>query len=277
MPDDRTSATSSRRPLRLWVLSDLSLDRFEGWSAGRIPPADVAVVAGGITQGLVEAVGWLEQHMRPHMPVIFVPGPLEYRGKILSDELERGRRAAAFADVRLLDGDRTDIEGVRFVGATLWTDFRLHGEERREGSLQAANLHHDHLRWIRLAPEERFHMRPWEAADLHARSLATLRRLLARPHDGPSVVVTHHAPHTLSVAPDAFVGPGRALGELLPASYASDLSALVERASPDLWVHGAVPEPVDYRLGRTRVLANPRWSGIRHVVGDFDPKLVVEV
>jgi hypothetical protein len=91
------------------------------------------------------------------------------------------------------------------------------------------------------------------------------------------VVVSHHAPHPLSVSPDAFVGPGRVLGDLLPASYASDLSALIERASPELWMHGAVPEPVDYRVGRTRVLANPRWSEMERHVGKFDPSLVVEV
>jgi hypothetical protein len=271
------SVTGQRRPLRLWVLSDLHLDRFEGWSAGRIPPADVAVVAGGITRGLVAAVGWLGQHLRPHMPVVFVPGPLEYFDTVLPDESERGRRAAAFADVRLLDGDLTVLDGVRFIGSTLWTDYRLYGEENREWAFQAARLGLSELRWIRLSPERHRQLRPEDAAELHMHARASLEDMARRHHDGPTIVVTHHAPHRLSLPPDARVTPTRHLSGLLPASYASDLGDLVERMGACLWVHGAVPQPIDYRLGRTRILANPRGKGAERATGRFDPAFVVEV
>ena len=45
-------------------------------------------------------------------------------------------------------------------------------------------------------------------------------------------------------------------------------------ALPPLWIHGNVPRGVDHRLGKTRVVANPR-VGERGYAG-FDPALVVE-
>jgi len=55
----------------------------------------------------------------------------------------------------------------------------------------------------------------------------------------------------------------------------SDLSSEIERWQPDLWVHGHVHDSFDYRVGRTRVLCNPRGCGDEN--RDFNPGLVVEV
>ena len=226
------------------------------------------MVAGGVTPGLVDAVAWLGLHLRPHMPVIFVPGPHDYYGTVLPIERVRARRAAAFADVHLLDGAECGITGVRFVGCTLWSDFLLLGEERRRAAMHATLF--ESRWWIMTGPNLRWRLRPEAAADMHAWDLAGLERRLARPHPGPTVVVTHHAPSALSLPPSA-------RNDAASGAIASDLSALIGRASPDLWVHGAVPEPVDYRLGRTRILANPRRSGTERFSGAFDPALVVEV
>jgi broad specificity phosphatase PhoE len=42
---------------------------------------------------------------------------------------------------------------------------------------------------------------PRDALALHDASVAFIDRMLARPHDGPTVVVTHHAPHRRSIHP----------------------------------------------------------------------------
>lgn len=86
--------------------------------------------------------------------------------------------------------------------------------------------------------------------------------------DGPTVVVTHHAPHPGSVHPGF-------TNDLLTPSFVSDLSSEIERWQPDLWVHGHVHDSFDYRVGRTRVLCNPRGCGDEN--RDFNPGLVVEV
>ena len=68
-------------------------------------------------------------------------------------------------------------------------------------------------------------------------------------HPGPTVVVTHHAPHPASLP--------RADADLRWCD-ASDLSDLILDRGPDVWVHSHVHHASDYRMGRTRVVFNAR-------------------
>lgn len=90
---------------------------------------------------------------------------------------------------------------------------------------------------------------PGEVPGMHRATRAFFEATLARPHDGPTVVVTHHAPHPASLSdPHAD----------LAWRYASDLTDVIVDRGPDLWVHGHAHRASDYRIGRTRVVCNPR-------------------
>lgn len=82
------------------------------------------------------------------------------------------------------------------------------------------------------------------------------------------MVVTHHAPSPRSIPPEF-------RGDPLSACYASDLEDLIVDGRPALWVHGHIHTKVDYRVGRSRVIANPR--GYPGEGNAFDPQLVVEI
>src|SRR3990167_7732930 len=89
-----------------------------------------------------------------------------------------------------VDCDEVILGGVRFLGATMWTDFSATGNTPM-ACLSAQNAMND-FRQIRTEGYRR--IRP---ADLVARSLQTkdwLRMKLAQPFAGPTVVITHHAP-----------------------------------------------------------------------------------
>ncbi|MCO4054229.1 MAG: metallophosphoesterase [Bosea sp.] len=260
----------ARKPLRIWPISDLHIGKSEGWGAGQIPAADVAIVAGDICEGVVAAVEWLALHIRPHMPVIFTPGNHEFYGTMHDHALQRGKQAATLADVKLLDGDAVTIGGVRFIGATLWTNYLMFGEPYRWACMQAARQglnDHRHIAWSK-APWRRF--RPDEAAVLHQRAKLDIESHLVQRHDGPIVVVTHHAPHLHSIHRDHRAA-------LLSAAYASDLSELITRAGPNLWVHGHTHLAVDYTIANTRIISNPRGYRHEHHATGFDPHLVLEV
>jgi Calcineurin-like phosphoesterase len=204
------------------------------------------------------------------MKVVFVPGNHEYYGCVHDDALLRGKEAAAKADIHLLDGNAVVIGDVRFTGVTLWTDYNLFGEAFRWAVTQTArNGLNDHRRiaWCK-QPWQRF--RPQEAMALHHKARLAIESNLVQRRDGPTIVVTHHAPHPFSVRE-------RFGSDLLAGAYASDLSELIARTGPDLWVHGHTHVAVDYRAARTRILSNPRgYQHERHKTG-FDPLLVVEV
>ncbi len=117
---------------------------------------------------------------------------------------------------------------------------------------------------------------PEDALTEHEASLRWLVRTLADDHDGPTVVLTHHAPHSDCLDP-------RYEGDPLNGAFASDMSALIARHRPALWIHGHVHHAQDHhpdadgdrRPGPTRVVCNPR--GYRHEATGWDPSLVIEV
>lgn len=262
--------------MRLLVLSDIHLEfgRFEFPSP--MPDFDVAVFAGDIGQPISAAIAWMaEQRNEPlkGRPIVYVLGNHEFYGTEMKRSLVAGGEAAAASDIALLFRRTVVIDGVRFVGCILWTDYRLYGTPK-PSMVYAGQTLNDH-RLIRYEEEGGHFSRfmPWHAATEHRLDLAFLRSELARRHDGPTVVVTHHAPHRNSIQP-------RHLGSFLTPAFVSDLSHIIEEFQPDLWIHGHDHGSHDYHVGRTRIFANqagyPNLHGDRENRG-FDPRCVVEV
>lgn len=84
------------------------------------------------------------------------------------------------------------------------------------------------------------------------------------------MVVTHHAPSLRSVAPEYRTDP-------VSSAFASDLEDLVTSSGASLWIHGHTHFVVDYRLGKTRVISNPRGYVPNDIADGFQPDLVVEM
>ncbi len=197
-------------------------------------------------------------------------GNHEFYGSSIALELERAREAAKRLGITLLEDEATVIGGARLLGATLWTDYALFGPMHRAVAMAAARRCMSDHRLISVGrSSERRPFLPADAAALHAASVRFLDATLAVPFDGPSVVITHHAPHPICIAPRFGRDP-------LSASFASDLSKLIDARRPDVWVSGHTHHPVDTWLGPTRLVSNPH--GYRDECrGTFDPALVVEI
>lgn len=269
---------------RLWVLSDLHLDVCP--LDLDPPPHDVAVIAGDVGERLCDRVlPWL-RGLRG--PVVYVPGNHDFWRTTYQKEVAEARELAAAARIHLLiEGETAVVAGVRFVGATLWTDWDLRPEERaratsegaaREGGMRDVRR----IKWRR-GPQDYSKFLPRFSADLHREQRRRIETALAEPYAGPTVVVTHHAPHERSLRGGGWRTP-------LDAAYASDLSAILEGPhAPALWIHGHIHECRDYRVGATRIVANPRGyittspgSRLRPATREvenpaWDPALVVEV
>lgn len=125
---------------------------------------------------------------------------------------------------------------------------------------------------IKLSPdfEERF--TPAASQLLFLQSVAWLEECFARPHDGPTVVVTHFAPTQLSIHPRFADSP-------LNACFVSELEENIARWQPALWMHGHTHDSFDYRVGNTRMVCNPRGYSKEDINENplFDPHFVVEL
>lgn len=207
--------------------------------------ADVIVLAGDVWKG-DRGVGWARSAY-PEKRIIYVPGNHEFYGTQRMDTLARLRIAARETGVHLLDNDELIIEGVRFLGATLWTDFQLFGLAKKPLAMAAGQRF---LRDFQVIHEgEKGHFSPSHSIELHELSLAWLKNKLAEPFDGKTVVVTHHLPCMESVVE-------RFKNNDVSACFASDLD--IVGPPIDLWIHGHTHDSLDIVKNGTRVVCNPR-------------------
>jgi len=256
-----TITHASNEHMKLHILNDLHIE-FEDFA----PPAtdaDVEVLAGDIGVG-VEGLRWAEYRF-PERPVIYVPGNHEFyhHDIALVDEL----KAKAPDHIHILNDDQVIIDGVRFLGSILWTDFALFGEADRFFAMQQARLQMTDFSIIQ-NNSQRF--TPEDAIRLHTASRDWLTDMLAEPFDGKTVVVTHHAPSSQSVHP-------RYANDLLTPAFASKLENLMEGDRAALWIHGHMHESYDYEIYGTRVACNPRGYAPNALNPDFRPDWLIVI
>ena len=236
--------------IRLAVVSDLHLDHSASEPldtdelAGR---ADLLVAAGDINTSIF-GLSWCS---KAAVPCVYVLGNCEFHGgSYLGVRGKIANMAPYYPNVHLVDDSVVELEirgiKVRFLGGTLWTDYAALGKRRRDASMVAA--------WRALDDHRRIGMGnlfwlPDDALVAFKNTKSFIDTELPEPFDGLTVVVTHHSP-TLRAAHPGFEGD-----ELIPA-YHSSLDKLVRRA--DVWIHGHTHHAVDFRLGRCRVISNPR-------------------
>ncbi|MBB3979741.1 Icc-related predicted phosphoesterase [Rhizobium azooxidifex] len=254
--------------MKLWIISDLHLE-FGQPFVGPPPEADVLVCAGDLlTRGIVPSIEWLATNIPSSMPVVFTAGNHEYYGASVQESIRDARLLRdRFPHLHFLENEVVDIGGVRFVGATLWTDFRINGGDPELAMAAAQSGMNDYkkVKFTKL-PYRKF--RPIHAYRKHYESRAFLKSALSATSDGKTVVLSHHAPSSRSI-------PLEFQGDPLSACYASELGDLIVEGQPSLWVHGHVHQKVDYWVGECRVVANPRgYPGERT---GFEPGLVIEI
>jgi predicted phosphodiesterase len=243
--------------LRLRILSDLHLEAAD--FAVPAADADLTILAGDIANG-GDGIAWGQVAFDG--PVLYVPGNHEFYDRDYDDARAEMQAAARGSAVTLMEREERILGGVRFLGCTLWTDFALEGEAGFERAMRHRKWLIDFtaIRWgdRTLAPEDTIGFNRQDAAWLAAR--------LDTRFDGPTVVITHHAPQRGSIAPAFATHP-------LNPAFVTDLDALMGRAV--LWIHGHTHTAFDYDVRGTRVVCNPR--GYPHENTGFDPALIVTV
>ena len=253
--------------MKLNILSDLHLN----CGALEIPrnDADVVILAGDVARPK-EAASWALGFAKP---VLYVPGNHEYYGGSIAGAADELKQLCAGTNIRVLDNDEVIIEGVRFLGTTLWTNFMLFGaSEKRAAAVQQALSFMRDFKKIHVDEGEQTPFTPADSAALFTIHAGWLERKLFEPHAGPTVVITHHAPSPKSIHP-------RFAGSLLNACFVSDAECLIDAGRARLWVHGHTHDSFDYLLNGTRVVCNPRGYAKDDVNENplFDPNFLVEI
>ncbi len=255
--------------MRAWIFSDLHLEVDESFKLA-VPSADVCLCAGDILDGgVIASILWLGENVAPHMPVIFVPGNHEYYRGALKEGLDSGYKLAeAYGDVFLLNGDSAVLDGYRFIGTTLWTDFNLHNDPRMAMAIAKDEL--NDYRSIKLSKTPFRRFTPQDSRHLHNMAAVEIDNVYKSQPNRPTVIISHHAPSLMSV-PRLFLTDG------LTPSFASRFEDRILSYEPLLWVHGHIHSPCDYMIGKTRVVCNPLGYPGEASRKSFIPNLVIDL
>ncbi|MCW5254864.1 metallophosphoesterase [Verminephrobacter aporrectodeae subsp. tuberculatae] len=276
--------------MNIQLLSDLHLEVQPHFVPEPTPGASVLVLAGDIGSyqpgsqlgdddfGLAR-FSPLPQYAGWPTPVLFVPGNHEYDALDFDAAHQRLRCTCERLGITWLERESVLLQGVRFVGTTLWSDFdALAGGagpndpglrlKLRDKAFRAANF------YLRRTGGTRAGV-PFLAEPMRAQALACqqwLEAALQVPFAGPTVVVTHFAPSLRSADPRYGLVPAT-------AGFCNALDALLARAR--LWLHGHLHAPSDYWVQGTRsdgsawqcrVVANPLGYARKGEQTAFQPR-----
>lgn len=220
--------------------------------------ADIIVAAGDIGVG-TEGAEWLKTLNKP---VIYVTGNHEFYSDEYQRTLSSIRRQCADSNVFFLENDSYIVQGVRFLGCTLWADLFVEGDQKAEALGKTLN----DFRRIQFAGKS---FDVVQSSRLYQSSKAWLEQQLAQPFSGKTVVITHHAPSLWSW--------NSSIHALKKLAYCNDLKPLLHEYEIAAWFHGHVHSPMDYRIAGTRILCNPRGYLGTKIVPGFDRNRMVEI
>ena len=248
--------------MKIQLVSDLHLEFHKPQILGFGPElritnagADVLVLAGDIctARDFESFISFFENCSKEFPHVIYIMGNHEhYKAKDFATTPNLIRAALKdLSNVHFLDNDCVTLDGIKFVGATLWTDLNK-GCPLTTNALQFGM---NDFRLIKYRDERGnyFKFSPACSYMEHRRSVSFIYdETDGISHSGPCVVVTHHAPSYRSVHPkyanDTYMNGG----------YASDMETLIHiNDHIKLWCHGHMHNNFDYMVGDTRVVCNP--------------------
>jgi predicted phosphodiesterase len=231
--------------------SDLHLESRPGGHMLMQTTSDLIVLAGDIDTGL-RGLKYADVISDMHeKPVIYIAGNHEFYRHDYAVLLEEMRGfAAQLPDVHFLEQDELIIQGTRFLGTTLWTDFKGNGSTDRA---QNMNELRQNLADFHLIKCQEKSFTPDDALAIHEESREWLTAKFREPFKGRTVVVTHHAPSLLCEHPSFNYGP-------MTTGFVSEMDNLVSKA--DLWICGHTHANIDLKIGKTRLVSNQ--MGYRH-------------
>ena len=268
--------------MKIQILSDIHNECAETPYVAAQTNADVVVLAGDIGH-IANSFQWAAENFAGKR-IVMITGNHDAWGHEWHALITLMRTQAARYGIDFLENDEAIIDGVRFIGACLFTDMKLFGHHSYSSTVeQARDRMCDYAKIKIRNPSSRFKLlnfsrslRPEDSIRLHHHSLHDIRSRLAVPFDGPSVVVTHHAPSSRSVEQ-------RFQHDSLSPCFASNLDETVELSKAALWIHGHTHAAFDYTLSDTRVICNPvgyrdQFHGkAAEQVPGFIPDLVIDL
>lgn len=250
----------------------------EFWAPSELPTDSetVLILAGDLWNGL-RSLDVIKTFNKRFKKVLIVLGNHDYWGENIisfasdywSEIITRG-----LYNVELLDRTKIEIDGVLFVGATLWTDMgkddaltKLHAEQYMMADFNQINKGEEFSEHY-ISRKIKFRSNDW--VSINRTEFQYIKAITELNKDKKVVIVVHHAPTFLSVH-ERFKNSG-----LANNYFASDYSEFIlDNPHIKYICHGHMHSPVNVHIGETKIIANP--YGYPGENQDFDPISLYEI
>jgi Icc-related predicted phosphoesterase len=227
--------------------------------------------------------------------VIYIMGNHEHYHTDFATSAQHIRKCMAeYKNIHFLDNESVSIDGVTFIGGTMWTNMNSRNPitiQRMKNNLndfsviQNSNvmtskkvpIYEEDDRGIKIQSSYKYvkepsYFSPDDAADEFYKFVDYLTDMIEGKSDETFVVCTHHAPSRLSTKQ-------RYLDDFhMNGGYSSSLEEFIlDHPQIKVWTHGHTHDKFDYLIGTTRIICNPRgYANHEASADDFEP-LIFEV
>lgn len=215
--------------------------------------AECVVLAGDIASGRTNVKQVLGIFAKVYPHVIYVAGNHEYYGS----SLEKFNTLNSLpSNVHFLNPGCVQINDVKFIGASLWTNFR----DNPLAMSAAYSMINDFRRIKGFSPNQ--------ARKLFYRDMDFIKSSVT---PGKKVIVTHFLP-AIECIHERF-----SHGGLINNYFANDLTDYIEHLSDTTWLFGHTHDSVDITIGTTNLHCNPYGYAYRDINPNFNSRKEIEI
>lgn len=207
-----------------------------------IPECDVLVVAGdahtkpekaGLALGRLAAI--------KEIPILYVMGNHEYYRHRFPTIQNSYRSQAIKNGITFLEKNFITINGVRFLGTTLWTDL--------SDPVQALAIEQEMYDFELITTKSGDLLRAKDITNEWKKCKLWLEEMLDQECEYPTVVITHHSPSSITCGEQYKTSPVR-------NAFHSNMEDLIFRYQPELWIYGHDHISGIHELGETTLVSN---------------------
>ena len=142
-------------------------------------------------------------------------------------------------NVRIMENRSVVVDDTEFILSTLWSHIPMNAWPRLKAGMSDFHL-------IRYGGKS---LTATTYNALHKRDLAFIKTAVSASKAEHKVVVTHHVPSRLLVAPEY-------KNSSLESGFTVDLTEYIEGSGVDLWVYGHSHRSIETVIGKTRMASN---------------------
>lgn len=250
----------------LRLISDVHFNEYDHVFSSHVIPNDdewrtILLVAGDLGHR-DSAIEWLQNMSERFANVVLVLGNHDYynhdeyynfskeygvENDTYNEKLAFWRsRLAAINNLHLLENQVIELDGVRIIGATLWSDFLDNSLIMRTAQVNMTD-------YDLIDSDEDLTRRitPIELQNKHRESVRFIENALKKATDLPTIVLTHHAPTWQCITKQDY------LEDELTHAYNTNLDDLIKTSGAAFWAYGHTHTAHQVVIGNTLVVSNP--------------------